>query len=364
MTYPALLAAVGCTDPYPEAGEIYRKAEATGELYAPLQLARVPALFGEIAGDVLAAARLIEASRAWLAYTHLLRLAYVALPADKIPLLAPEEGNIPRNFAPLLALVAHVDTAVCEMEKRGIPKDMQERVNGAYCRMASGHKRDFGFLGIRPLHFFWAKHYLHPDIFGIGSLEFEITRMPQGEGLFQSRRTGELVPLRRAALTGGAYCGITPLRGGGDGEARTLTADEYEPLAFSGDDVLSVHIPGGARIAPATCRASFCEALDFFSQYYPERRIRAFFCRSWLMDPELADVLPEGANILAFQRLFLRYPTPATGREVFTFVHPQPFATYEELPENTTLLRGLKRRYLAGRPIYLYAGVIPLGKQD
>ena len=364
MTYPELLAALGYPEQNAEAEQIYLDAQRTGELFRKPDLTRLSTLFFELADELAAAAEEIEGSEVWLSYMNLLRLSLLALPDGKIPLLPPKEGERARNLAPILALASLTEGAEREMTARGIGKEMQASVMRAYYRMVCAHREQFGFLALRPLHFFWSRHYLRPDIYKLGSLEFEITRMPAGDGLFVSQKTGEQVALRHARLEAGAYCGTVPLRGGEEGEPRTLPEGEYTPVAFSGDEILSVHIPEGARVDPATCRRSFAEALAFFKDHYPERQIRAFFCRSWLMDPELADVLPEGANILAFQRLFLRYPTPANGREVFTFVHPQPFSSYEELPENTTLMRGLKRRYLEGRPIYLYAGLIPLGDEE
>jgi hypothetical protein len=49
----------------------------------------------------------------------------------------------------------------------------------------------------------------------------------------------------------------------------------------------------------------------------------------------------------------------STGKEVFNFVHPEPFDSYEELPETTSLERMLKNRYLANDPIYVHAGLWP-----
>ena len=120
MNYREFLERLGSDRYSPEADEIYQKALADGELSAPLARHRIPELFGELACDVFAAAQFIEADEVWLAYTNLLRLCYLVLDSSKYPLLPPEEGNIPRNFAPVLSFVSHVDEAIRMMNERGI----------------------------------------------------------------------------------------------------------------------------------------------------------------------------------------------------------------------------------------------------
>ncbi|OIV36671.1 hypothetical protein BIV57_14975 [Mangrovactinospora gilvigrisea] len=79
-----------------------------------------------------------------------------------------------------------------------------------------------------------------------------------------------------------------------------------------GEPGLGVHIPEGGAMDPESCDASFARSAGFFQQFFPEYfrgegkdGIRVS-CHSWLLDPQLAEYLPEQSNILRFQRRFSR----------------------------------------------------------
>jgi len=70
------------------------------------------------------------------------------------------------------------------------------------------------------------------------------------------------------------------------------------------------------------------------------------------MDPQLSKLLKPGSNITAFQRKFTRFPFVSSGNAVFKFVFFKQCKTLQELPENTSLERVLKKHYLDGHYIY------------
>ena len=74
---------------------------------------------------------------------------------------------------------------------------------------------------------------------------------------------------------------------------------------------------------------------------------------SWLLDPQLPEVLGEDSNIGRFCRRFTPVFTPGKGEAVFDFVflgHTPD--ERESLPEDTSLQRALKAHYMAGKAIY------------
>ena len=72
------------------------------------------------------------------------------------------------------------------------------------------------------------------------------------------------------------------------------------------DGCLEIHIP--TRLGPLThsvCDKSLTEARrEFFDGRFPGERYRLAACKSWLLDPQLADYLPADSNIVRFQRRF------------------------------------------------------------
>ena len=89
---------------------------------------------------------------------------------------------------------------------------------------------------------------------------------------------------------------------------------EYEPetkdaltlpdgRSFPGGRCLDVHIPSRGHLTKENIEDSFRRAEKFFRDRIPGDTL-AFFCHSWLLYPRHEEFLPEGSNILAFQRDF------------------------------------------------------------
>ena len=68
--------------------------------------------------------------------------------------------------------------------------------------------------------------------------------------------------------------------------------------------------------------------------------------------------MKEGSKIVAFGNRFNRYPGDSKGKEVFSFVFTTPVDDWNDLPENTTLERNLKKLYLSCGFVHAFAGVI------
>lgn len=102
---------------------------------------------------------------------------------------------------------------------------------------------------------------------------------------------------------------------------------QFEPLILdqklaqkyhlpSGEKVLNVHIPAGEKLDYCECQKSFESAKKFFSN---EDVI--FICDSWLLSPELREILPETSNIIRFQKMYhiveVHYDFPQAEERVF-----------------------------------------------
>jgi hypothetical protein len=128
-----------------------------------------------------------------------------------------------------------------------------------------------------------------------------------------------------------------------------------------GDATLEVHIPDGGPLEP---EASYRLAAEFYPRHFvedrrPELRL---LCRSWLLDPQLADYLPATSNILRFQQAYaIATPPPepvgdggitdgdtAIVEFVFRRVAHDLDAVLA-LPRRTTLERAVVEHIMAGR---------------
>lgn len=113
---------------------------------------------------------------------------------------------------------------------------------------------------------------------------------------------------------------------------------------------LGVHIRGeGGPLTLDAVRDSAEWALEFFPTVFPEHFAgpddMAFYCESWLLDPQLRDWLPERSNIPGFAALFQLEgePNPEGNRsDLWRFVFARPEDTpLGELPEDNSLQRAV-----------------------
>lgn len=112
-----------------------------------------------------------------------------------------------------------------------------------------------------------------------------------------------------------------------------------------GTAVYSVHIPAGEPLDIAACEHSFAVAPSFFGVDSP-----IYVCGSWLLAPELADVLSSSSNILAFQKFFTivrTFPSRQAEERIFGCVLDDISA----YPEYTSLQRNTKAYLLSGKSI-------------
>lgn len=134
------------------------------------------------------------------------------------------------------------------------------------------------------------------------------------------------------------------------GKERTLRGASYP--AETG--VLEIHIPAGEPLLPAAVDESLRRAAAFFP---PEQR-RLLHCHSWLLSPELRELLSPGSNILYFQSLFDVYEEDFSFRQAEERVFGEIRDDIASYPERTGLQRSLKRYLLSGRSISMGLGFL------
>jgi hypothetical protein len=113
---------------------------------------------------------------------------------------------------------------------------------------------------------------------------------------------------------------------------------------------LSAHIPESGPLTLEACDDSVARAREFFPRHFPDEPYELVTCGSWLLDPQLAEYLPEDSNMVRFQRRFTLTPDVRdAGIEIFRFVFRRIDAELDELPQETTLERAVVAHVRAGR---------------
>lgn len=302
-------------------------------------------------------------------------LATLTFPKD------PSGGHLlAYDMLPGLAVVSGIPAAYERMRARGIPHEMILASLAAIERTVDAYRLRYD--GAPGFHLFaWHQLTLDGKLFFIGRLQIEVPAVFPSAAVVYRHRDGHTlaladgIPLHRAGYALGAkgfedtegawtptvteteeaYCGHPyDERGYVKREACTLKKCEWTPVLRRGDTVISLHIPGGSKLDDALVSETMTEIRRFLATYFPDCAYRAFFCGSWLMDPQLDGMLGADANITKFRRRFHPLTVKSAGRGVYNFIFHRMEADVpiEELPEKTSFQRKLKEKFRAGGVIY------------
>ena len=77
----------------------------------------------------------------------------------------------------------------------------------------------------------------------------------------------------------------------------------WECLVTKGDSIVGLHIPASGPLKKELCIDSFRRMKRYLAEYRPDIPCKAVYCHSWLLDPQLQNILPGTSNILSFQSL-------------------------------------------------------------
>lgn len=122
---------------------------------------------------------------------------------------------------------------------------------------------------------------------------------------------------------------------------------EYEFFDDNGIKKMWIHIPSDAKIAESDISAVY----PFLEKYYPEYEGEQIVCDSWLLSPALKELLPATSNIIAFQNQFRVTRTDWDSPWFMGWIWSRSDMPIEELPENTSLQRNVKKHLMAGGKI-------------
>lgn len=114
---------------------------------------------------------------------------------------------------------------------------------------------------------------------------------------------------------------------------------------LKGSPVINIHIPQGERLDLEACRKSLEMAYNRYGRKYP------YVCHSWLLYPELQNVLKETSNILQFQKIFHVIEVDYKEREAEWRVFGTVKNVITDYPEETSLQRSVKEYLLKGKTL-------------
>lgn len=289
-----------------------------------------------------------------------------------------------RRLLPFIVLLPELPKLFERLKAREVPEDIIAASLRQFEDCVFLTQERTGRLGFLKRYFDHMQLYLDEKVLNIGRLRFEMVPALESDILVLRNNAGEAAVLfdgakincagrlygtppekenetcfiAKAEETETGFLGFCADENGNCASCtREYPKSIWKTALRKGDAVLSVHIPNKGALTKEACEASYKRAQAVFRACYPEFEFKAFHCHSWMLDPQLHKFLPESSNILAFQRKFTQYAGQTEGKDVFNFVFKLQFKEYNDMPEDTSLQRGLKKHYLDGKYIYEYEGI-------
>ena len=127
-----------------------------------------------------------------------------------------------------------------------------------------------------------------------------------------------------------------------------IGALEYEFVDAENREI-EVHIPSDADLRKRSVAQSIKDFNTFRAKHYPGWKTVKLTCNTWMLMPELKEMLGKESNIIAFQNLFEIDTVDYDATWYMKWIFPGIENIDESLPERTTLQRKMKKYLLDGK---------------
>lgn len=131
---------------------------------------------------------------------------------------------------------------------------------------------------------------------------------------------------------------------------------EKQLIDYGRNREIAIHIPSDADLGESSVAQSIKDFNDFRAKYYPEWKAVNLTSDTWMLMPELKEMLREESNIIAFQNLFEIDTVDYDATWYMGWIFPGIENIDEFLPEKTTLQRKMKKYLLEGKKFGIAKG--------
>ena len=291
-------------------------------------------------------------------------------------------GDTPaHDFLHLFPALPTIPDTIADLRGRGLPEDVVADTMAEYDFCVQVCQKSLGRPVFDYSRLWWIQRIARNMLVHIGRFKYDTPGPYVNTVRVYENAAGELTVLAdgmQVHRTGGILgaAGLEDTAGSFTAEiAETESAVEGYPIVNAlvqtekirldktiwslrlapGDNVLGIHIPPGGGFDAKTMADSFDRAREIFRKCYPDFPFKGFHCRTWLLAPQLRDILKPESNIMVFQNRFVRSPYRSNGTECISFLYSTLAdipADWNDLPENTSLQRAAKQIYLDGGYIH------------
>jgi len=306
--------------------------------------------------------------------------------AKKLP-IPNRDGSLERDFLMLMVMLPRIPMGFKRLTDHGFSKEELWDMENAFISGMSIVEEQSGRPGIDGVYYGWLFLYLQGNIFRVDTMQFELRNLPGNILWLKNRESGHIMPVmikgtfhRSGKMPLGAlnyedpedsfkttfredaenYYGHGYVDWTVSRELQTYPKALWECVGRPGAPCLGIHIPKDTDISREITMENCRKALKIRNERFPELGIATAVCgTSWLLNPRLKELQKPGSRITQFAECFVRYPEKdVDAGSVFSFVFVRKPEDLNDLPEDTSLRRALKKIYLDGDGIHRYHGAI------
>ena len=306
--------------------------------------------------------------------------------AKKLP-VPVRDGSLELDFMMMCVMLPRIPLGFKRLTDHGFTKEELWDMEYAFISGMSIVEEQSGRPGIDGVYYGWLFLYLQGNIFRVDTMQFELRNLPGNVLWLKNKETGHITPVmvkgtfhRSGVMPLGSLCyedpeGAFKAEGGEDAEnfyghgyvdwtvsrqMQTYPKALWECVGRPGEACLGIHIPKGTDISGDITMRNCRAALKIRNERFPELPpVKAVFGTSWLLNPRLKPLQKSHSRITQFAECFVRYPDKdVDAGSVFSFVFVRKPEDLNDLPEDTSLRRALKKIYLDGDGIHRYHGAI------
>ena len=303
-------------------------------------------------------------------------------PVDVIAL--KEEDGLEQGMLFAIIYLVRCELFASVLAQKGIPEKYSTSAIWHYKDLFKKNFDCYGFFGFTNSYRKGMIQYVKPITYRIGRLSFEMTTITAPYIVYKNKKTGKHLPLVNDGQIYLLDGKPAPRNFQGETFTATITEDDnsvkgytvnekgelvfdkitlsksdYEVVLKTGDNALSVHIPGNEKMSEDIIKSSFIEAKAFFDKYHSDTEFKAFYCSSWLLDTGFERFLKPESNILKFQKNFKVVLSFVNTFSIYWHIFGvQNFVPYSELVPSNDFQRKVLDFVMGGGNIYSGNGYI------
>ncbi|MBR6766446.1 MAG: DUF5596 domain-containing protein [Clostridia bacterium] len=333
--------------------------------------------------DIARVRDLIAADDDSILYAYMMYLAMKADDNDAITALARPNRHLAQekyDLLPLFPMLYCIPDQVRTLRKKGVPEDVIADTLNMYEAQVQDFVNIHDHYGICE-YVDWMMRFVRCDIIRVGRFNLEICPYEDEFDIFENNGKIAVLPKgvtfhRSGQILGNAGCEDTE----GSFTAELVETDAYyegcliedcvaknervrldkrhwKRYITTGDTVICVHIPDGEPLTPETCFRDLARGRKIIHECFCETK--ALFTYTWLLSPQLRDIIGRESNLTAFGKMFHRFPAASDGSAPFDYVFRCPKDTPLELvPVKNRFAGAVKDFMLKGGFIWETQGII------